>query len=263
MASLDTWEPYRPPSAVEGEGARVAEEEAELWRRWQEARDPTAREALVRRYFGYAKAIAAKQYTARTDAEFAYEEFEQFAMVGLLEAVDRYQLGRGAQFTTYATARIRGAIVSGLQHLSERQEQIAWRRRVMRERASALAPEEFSPGAAPRLLGELLEVAAGLALGALLDGSGMLVAETDSLPGNAYAEVELIELRAQLWPLLGQLTERERDVIQLHYVETLDFTEIADRLGLSKGRISQLHRQALTRLRALFDKTSQHGQIYL
>lgn len=263
MASLDAWEPYRPPASAERREDQAADEDADLWRRWIEAQDPKAREALVLRYAGYAKAIAAKLYAARNGSEFAYEEFEQFAMVGLLEAIDRYQTGRGAQFTTYATARIRGAVLSGLQHLSERQEQIAWRRRVMKERAAELAPEAFSPGNSPQLLHELLEVAAGLALGALLDGSGMVVGTEDSLPGNAYAELELAELRAQLWPLLDRLTAREREVIQLHYVESFDFVEIAARLRLTKGRVSQLHRQGLARLRALIDKTNQHEPVFL
>jgi RNA polymerase sigma factor for flagellar operon FliA len=260
MASLDTWEPYRPPS---GEAEQAAEEEVDLWRRLAETQDVKTRDALIQRYAGYASAMAAKLYAARSSEEFAFEEFEQFAMVGLIEAVDRFQLGRGAQFTTYATTRIRGAILSGLQHLSERQEQIAWRRRVMRERASALAPETFSQDGSPQLLDELLAVAAGLALGALLDGSGMMIGPEDSLPGNAYAEIELHELREQLWPLLDQLTEREREVIHMHYVESCDFAEIGARLQLSKGRVSQLHRQGLARLRTLIDKANQHDPVFL
>lgn len=263
MASLDAWEPYRPPSAEPREASQGGDEEAELWRRVAETQDAKARDMLIQHYAGYARAVAAKLYAARQGEEFAYEEFEQFAMVGLIEAVDRYQPGRGAQFTTYANARIRGAILSGLQHLSERQEQIAWRRRIMRERAATLAPESFAPDGAPQLLDELLAVAAGLALGALLDGSGMMVGPEDSLPGNAYAQLELQELRAQLWPLLDRLTERERDVIRMHYVESCDFTEIGARLKLSKGRISQLHRQGLARLRTLIDKANQHDPVFL
>jgi RNA polymerase sigma factor FliA len=263
MAALDAWEPYRPPRSEQSGGDPAAEEEAGLWRRWTEDRDPKAREALILRHIGYAKAMAAKLYAGRPTDEFAFEEFEQLAMVGLLEAVDRYQIGRGAQFTTYAHARIRGAVLSGLQHLSERQEQLAWQRRVVRERAVALAPGSFSEDGSPQLLNELLAVAAGLALGVLLDGSGMVARPEDSLPGNAYEQVELRELRDQLWPLLDQLTEREREVIHLHYVEAGDFVEIATRLKLSKGRISQLHGQALAKLRALIDKTHKHDPVFL
>lgn len=263
MAAQDAWEPYRPPQTEQVGTDPATEEEAGLWRRWTETRDPKAREALILRHIEYAKAMAATLYAARPTDEFPFEEFEQFAMVGLLEAVDRYQIGRGAQFTTYAHARIRGAVLSGLQHLSERQEQIAWRRRVVRERAVELAPESFSADGSPHLLNELLAVAAGLALGVLLDGSGMMVGPEDSLPGNAYEEVELRKLRDQLWPLLDQLTEREREVIHLHYVEACDFIEIAARLKLSKGRISQLHGNALARLRSLIDKTHKHDPVFL
>lgn len=264
MPEADSWEPYRPPSPSPGAVPAIAEDgEETLWQRWIDEHDEAARGVLVNRYAGYAKALAGRLFARRMQSEFAFDEYEQFAMVGLLEAVDSYRLGRGAKFKTYATLRIRGAILSGLRHLSERQEQLAWRRRVMRERAAALAPEQFSQGASPNLLGELLTVAAGLALGVLLEGSGMLRHEQDSLPGNAYAEIELRQLRQQVRPLLDRLTEREREVVRLHYMESRSFDEIATTLNLSKGRISQLHRQALARLRTMMDKAHKHDPVYL
>ena len=264
MSEADRWEPYRPPSPLAGAAPGMAEDSEErLWQRWIDAHDEAARGALVLRYASYAKALAGKLFARRIGSEIAFDDYEQFAMVGLLQAVDAYRLGRGATFKTFATLRIRGAILSGLRHLSERQEQLAWRRRIVRERAAALAPEQFSPGASPNLLGELLTVAAGLALGVLLEDSGMLRQESDSLPGNAYAETELRQLRLQVRPLLDRLTEREREVVRLHYMESRSFDEIATTLNLSKGRISQLHRQALARLRSMMDKAHKHDPVYL
>jgi RNA polymerase sigma factor for flagellar operon FliA len=278
----DAWEPYRPPppdresdlgqgagSGAIGSAARIEEpydetsDETTLWRRWVLDRDLAARAWLIDRYSGYAKAQAAKLYARRFDDEIEFDEYFQFAVVGLLEAIERYRLERGAQFTTYATPRIRGAILNGLQHLSERRQQIAWRRRVMAERVASLAPETLSDDGSERVLHELLAVATGLALGMMLDGSGMMVDPKDSLPGNAYAQIELRELREQLWPLLNQLTVREREVIQMHYIDSRSFDEIVQTLHLSKGRVSQLHRQGLARLRALIDKARTPGSIFL
>jgi RNA polymerase sigma factor for flagellar operon FliA len=273
---IDTWEPYRPPPTPDreadpghGGGTESAGsvaypcDETILWRRWALDRDLAARTRLIDRYTGYAKAQAAKLYAQRFHDEIEFDEYFQFAMVGLLEAIERYQLGRGAQFTTYATSRIRGAILNGLQHLSERRQQAEWRRRVMAERTVSLASEALSDDGSERVLHELLAVAAGLALGMMLDGSGMLVDPMDSLPANAYAQIELRELREQLWPLLDQLTEREREVIKMHYIDSRSFDEITQILHLSKGRVSQLHRQGLTRLRTLIDKTQTSAAIFL
>ena len=97
----------------------------------------------------------------------------------------------------------------------------------------------------------------------MLDGTGLIVGPEEGLPDNAYGQVELRELRGRLWPLLEQLTPRERAVIQMHYVEARAFEEVARLLDLSKGRISQLHRQALTRLRELIDKSQQRDALFL
>jgi RNA polymerase sigma factor FliA len=249
----DAWQPYRPPPMPEV--AVDAGDEAAQWQRWTVDRDPVVRGLLATRYAGYAKAQAARLYARRSHNEVEFDDYVQFAMVGLMEAIERYQLGRGAQFKTYATSRIQGAILNGLQHMSERQEQIAWRRRVDKERAASLAPERFSTDGSQQVLHELLAVATGLALGAMLDGSGTMTGPQDSLPGDAYAQVELRQLREQLWPLLERLTEREREVIHLHYVESRDFDEIVQIMAVSKGRVSQLHRQGLARLRELIDKS--------
>ena len=276
----DAWQPYRPPPVPDLVGGSDAErrppdpqrvgapsgadDEATQWQRWTIDRDPAIRDLLAIRYAGYAKAQAARLYARRAHNEVEFDDYVQFALVGLMEAIERYQLGRGAQFKTYATSRIRGAILNGLRHMSERQEQIAWRRRIDKERAASLAPERFSTDGSQRLLHELLAVAASLALGVMLDGSGMMIDPKDSLPGDAYARGRAAPAGpSSSGPCSTSLTEREREVIHLHYVEARDFDEIVRILDLSKGRISQLHKQGLARLRELIDKSRKSDPIFL
>lgn len=248
-----------PALAPEGEAAA---DEAGLWRRWIDRADGQARDALVLRYVPYARAVAAKMYARRRNDEIEFDEYRQLAMVGLLESIDRYLPDRGARFTTFAMPRIRGAILNGLERLTERQQQLAFRRRVLAERTASLVPEAFSPDPTRRLLAELEAIGVGVALGFLLEGTGMVADPGRALPDGAYAQVELRQVHEQLWAMVDRLEEREREIIELHYRRLTRFEEIAEMLHLSKGRVSQLHRQAVMRLRDLISKAERCDVAY-
>lgn len=225
-----------------------AEEESALWRAWLECRDHAARERLILNYMGFAKALAARTYARRIGNEFEFAEYGQFALVGLMEAIDRYRPANGAKFTTFAAFRIKGAILSGIDCLSERQRQIALRRRLAAERTASLKPKSLPVQHDQRLLRELGEVGIGLALALILEGSGMIQDPNESLPDQAYSRVYLRQLRRMIWQYVDCLTPREREVIHLHYLQQKCFEEISELLQLTKGRISQLHQQAIKRL---------------
>lgn len=230
-------------------------DDAALWARWCAVSDAAAHALLVERYMPYARALAAKIYARRRNEEIAFEEYEQLAMVGLVESVNRYLPDRGAKFTTYALPRIQGAVLNGLERLTERQQQLAFRRRLAAERTASLAPDALEIEPTQRLLVQLEEIGVGVALGFLLEGTGMFQDPAEVLPEDAYAHVELRQLHAQLWDRVKHLTEREREVIELHYRQARRFDEIAEALRLTKGRVSQLHKQAILRLRALVTKS--------
>jgi RNA polymerase sigma factor FliA len=262
----DGWEPYKPPGrpaapAAQAKGSpslapvngAAPEDEDSLWRRWRGEADLAARAMLVERYMPYARALAAKLYGRRRHDEIALDEYVQFAMVGLMECVERYTPDRGAKFTTYAIRRIHGAILNGLERLTEKQQQIAFRRRVTAERLASFVPEDFSTDPTQRLLGELEEIGVGVALGLILEGTGLVLGPREGLPEDAYAhaQIELRQLHAQLWGMLDRLPDREREILEMHYRRSRRFDEIAGMMQLSKGRVSQLHRQAIMRLRSL------------
>lgn len=240
---------HGPSAAADSEGLGAADE-AQLWERWCAQRDEAARQALSALYLPYAKALAARCYARRVHNEFEFEEYLHFAVVGLMESLDRFTPGRGVQFTTFSTQRINGSMLSGIEHLSERAQQIALRRRLDRDRLDSLSTE---PGAdsGERLLQELGEIGIGIALGFILEGTGMMVGPQDVLPDNAYSGTELKQLHQQLWHLVDQLTPREAQVIRMHYLQQQSFEAIGDELALTKGRISQLHKHGLSRLREL------------
>jgi RNA polymerase sigma factor for flagellar operon FliA len=236
-----------------GSKYEVLADEDELWKRWEEKQDERARDRIVHHYMSYAKALAAKLYTRRTHDDFEFQEYMQFASVGLMESVNRFKNERGVLFKTFATTRINGAVLSGIALLSERQQQINLRRRVAEERVASLQKEKKSEDP-EKMLRELAEIGIGLALGYLLEGTGMVANPEAAIPDNTYTRMELNQLQQQVIYLTRQLTAREREVIQMHYHQNMAFEEIAMELNLTKGRISQLHKQGLERLRTLIKK---------
>ncbi len=256
----DHWAPYRPPPTPADEPLRAESGdpvrcEAELWRRWREEGERAARDLLAERYRGYAKSLAARLFSRRSFNDVAFEEYHQLALLGLMEAMDRFDPARGVKFKTFATPRIQGAIHNGLETLTERHQQIAMRRRLASERTASLVPEHMALGDPEKLLAQLGDVAVDVALAFILDGIGLGPDARERLPGNAYAETELSQVRARLWQGVEQLSAQEREVLELHYRRGRRFEEIARHMALSKGRISQIHSQAVGRLRKLFSTT--------
>jgi RNA polymerase sigma factor for flagellar operon FliA len=269
----DGWQPDEPPvNAGVGEpfeaelseqvGELPLEDEGSLWQRWKGAGDAEARGLLAHRYLLYARALAGRLYGRRRTDEIEFEEYQQFAVVGLMEAIERFEPGKGAEFRTFAFGRIQGAILNGLDRLTERQQQFAMRRRLLSERTASLAPSHSSQEDAERLLTELGDVAVGLALGFILEG---LVAGPDleeQKPVDPYTQVELREARQQLRKMVARIPERERQVLEMHYVHARQFDEIAKGLQLSKSRVSQIHQQAIARLRALVTRAEKCDVAY-
>jgi RNA polymerase sigma factor for flagellar operon FliA len=242
-----------PDAQVERGGPRYAllAGEHALWLRWREAGDAQAREKIVHHYLAYARALAARIYARRSHNEFEFDEYMQLATVGLIESVDRFDPSRGVLFKTFATRRIAGSVLSGLRTLSERQQQIALRRRVAQERLESLRSQPLAEVDPEDALRALTEIGVGIALGLLLEGTGMISDGEPSLPDNTYSGLELRQLRERVAAAVGELTAREQDVIRRHYLQGIAFDEIARELDITKGRVSQLHRQGLERLRAL------------
>jgi RNA polymerase sigma factor for flagellar operon FliA len=222
-----------------------------LWASWCQSGDEAARNEIVLHYLSYARALAAQIYGRRMHDEFEFDEYVQLATVGLMEAVNRFDPSRNVLFKTFATRRIVGSVLSGLSNLSERQQQAGVRRRIATERLESIRTELAAAERPEDLLRALTEIGVGLALGLMLEGTGMIANEGAALPDNAYSRLELRQFQKQVSRYVEQLLPREQDVIRRHYFHGIAFGEIAMELGLTKGRISQLHHQGLAHLRKL------------
>jgi RNA polymerase sigma factor for flagellar operon FliA len=141
--------------------------------------------------------------------------------------------------------------------MSEMREQQSFRRRVRRDRVRSLLSEDSQgAGSTADALESLIDLATGLAVGFMLEGSGGFADDSAADPGpSAYSTLAWKETVNLLLAELESLPDREQTIIRQHYIVGLNFDQIADGLQVSRGRVSQLHRSGLARLRVRLGAT--------
>lgn len=237
-----------------------------LWRRYRSTGDPGARSQLLDRYLGLVHHVA-RQVAVRVSDVVEVDDLVSAGTLGLVQALESFDLSRGLAFSTYAMRRIRGSILDELRSRDWVPRSVRAKGRQM---AAAVAQLEGRLARAP----EPQEVAGELGLdmetywrwreevdGAVLvsiDGSASMDhAESASLEEtmsdrNAIvpgAHLDQEETVAALRGAIDLLPTRERTVLALYYYEELNLREIAEVLHVTESRVSQIRTQALKRLR--------------
>lgn len=201
---------------------------------------------------------------AKLPASVQLDDIVQAGMIGLLDALNRYQGSFGAQFEAYAAQRVRGAILDELR-------QADWlprsARRSMRRIETAVCALEQRLGRAPTELEiakaleipveeyhEMLEGARGcqlVHLGDLSDADSDFLDSHEVQAGRTPLDMLLEGNRRELLiRAIEELPPREKLVMGMHYQQELNLREIGEVLGVSESRVCQLHSQAIARLRA-------------
>lgn len=225
------------------------DETGRMWAYYAHSRDAAVREKLLAAYMEFARMMAAKVFARRTYTEMEFADYLQYATVGLIEAIDRFDPARGIRFETYAASRINGAMLTGIECSSEIQQQISARKRVLAQRVTSLMDEAET--GADAVFARLAEIAIGLAVGFALEDTGMHRCEDAEYADHCYAGVQMKQLQGRIGQALLALPEKQRQVVEQHYLQHRGFDEVAAGMGLSRGRIAQIHKQALDRLRAV------------
>lgn len=244
-----------------------------LWRRYKEQKDPAAREQLILAYAPIVRQVAGR-LAMGLPPSVELDDLESYGLFGLMEAVERFDPGRGVKFETYAVQRVRGAILDGLRAET-------WApalRQKARQMEEAYGTLETCLGRAPtdeELAGHLGITVADLARREAEVGAAVLISLEDSWSsedGEAMAMSERLadarapdpvnealrsERREVLAQAIEKLPEKERLVVTLFYYEGLTAKEIALVMKLSVARISQLHSKALLRLRGRLTRCKQ------
>lgn len=222
-------------------GATLDIAEHELWSRLREGGDTGVRERLFMHHVAWARSIALNVHRRLWSYSVERSDCVQNATVGLLEAIDRYDPSRGIGFRAYATPRVRGAVFNGLRALVGDQKGVPAADRFLERLGDFARPDQMDP------VDNFVETVLGLGLGFLIESAHeALVDERDG-----YRHAETGQLNSRVLCAVQGLTGRHRQLIELHYFHHLRFGDVAAQWGVSKGRVSQLHKEALTKLQAL------------
>ncbi|HEV3227918.1 MAG TPA: RNA polymerase sigma factor WhiG [Solirubrobacteraceae bacterium] len=241
----------------------------DLWRRYKGSADERARERLVVAYSPLVKYVAGRMASG-LPAHVEEADLISYGLVGLISAIERFDLSREIKFETYAITRIKGAIIDELRSIDWVPRSVRARAREIERVNSKLehqlqrAPTDdematelsISTDEFQELLLQISNssVAALDELWTVSDSSGDQVSLLDTLqdpgaPDPAHV-VDTTELKDRIADSIARLPEREKLVVALYYYENLTLREIGEVLGVTESRVSQLHTKAVLRLRS-------------
>jgi RNA polymerase sigma-B factor len=232
----------------------------ELLKRYHEEGDAGARETLVQRHLPLVRSLA-RRYAGRGEA---LDDIEQVGAIGLIKAIDRYELSREVALTTYATPNVVGEIKRhfrdkgwairvprALQELNGKMGPTIERLTSKLGRSPSIAEIANEFATTPEQVLEALEAGSAYAPASLSTGPSGEDGDLDPMEtiGSADEEFERSEDRASLEPALQRLPPREREILRMRFEEGLTQTQIAEKVGISQMHVSRLIRRSLDRMR--------------
>jgi RNA polymerase sigma-B factor len=232
-----------------------------LLRRYHEDGDLRAREQLIEQYMSLVRSLA-RRYSYRGEQ---LEDLVQIGAIGLIKAIDRFDLERGVELTTYATPNIIGEIKRhfrdkgwsvrvprGLQELNVQLSRLVEQLTVQLGRSPTIPELAKAAGVEEEQVLEALESGrAYTSLSLSVGGGGGDDDDLDPLEslGTEEHQYEVSEDRAVLAPGFKALDDRERKILQLRFFDGLTQSQIAQQVGISQMHVSRLIRRSLEKIR--------------
>lgn len=247
----------------------VMQRQQELWKKYMETRDQAIKEQLIMEYADLVKYVAGR-LSVYFGSNVEYDDLVGYGVFGLIDAIDKFDLNKNVKFETYASLRIRGAIIDSIRDQD-------WAPRSLRkkskdiERAYIEIENELGHSATDQEVAEKLGITTD-ELNKLLQEVNMsqMISLEDYLEQNhetgfdplsldkdddqPEARIETEELKKMLADAIEKLPEKERMVVTLYYYEELTLKEISLIMKVSESRVSQLHTKAILRMRGKLDR---------
>ena len=241
----------------------------EIWKQWKEEGDIASKKRLIEEYLTLVDYVS-NRMAIGLPKSVSKDDLASNGVMGLIDAIEKFDYRRGLQFETYASWRIRGAIIDGLR-------QGDWVPRSVREKAKKVEEayqhleQQYLRSVTDAEISDYLDVSekefvhmlqeiAVTTVCSLEDPIREEESETrlsllvDEKAKNPDYKVHEFYLKESLVRGIERLTAKERTVVSLFYYDELSLSEIAEVMSLSPSRISQLHSKAILRLRGALDK---------
>jgi len=249
---------------------RVTNEElAEMWARYFEDRNnKELRDALILQYIYLTKYVVGRVKVALPPT-FSYEDISSYGVEGLIDAVEKYSPKMGARFETYALVRIRGNIIDKIRSQDFLPRSVRRKIKDVKEAQEELK-RQFGRAATNTEVANYLGIEKEKVEQLLSDDT--TVTSIYDKKGSADGDIEIIDtiqdshnlapheeleekdVKKELEEALKRLPERERTIMVLYYHENMTLKEIGEAINVSESRISQLHAQAIMKLKNLLSE---------
>lgn len=234
-----------------------------LWEEYTKERTPQIREQIIVEYANLVKIVAGRlsMYLGYT---VEYDDLVGYGTFGLIDAIDKFDLLKGVKFETYASLRIRGAILDQIRKMDWIPRTLRQKQKKIDQAYQKLELEYGRPGTDEEIAKEIgistdelstwqnqTKVTNLISLDEFLEQGAEVRVDADASSHFEQPErvMEKEEMKQILIETLEQLTENERKVITLYYYEDLTLKEISHILEVSESRVSQLHTKALQKMR--------------
>ena len=241
----------------------VIDNKERLWIEYNHSKSAVIREQIIIEYVPLVKVVAGR-LSIYLGSNVEYDDLVSYGIFGLIDAIDKFDYGKGIKFETYASLRIRGSILDQIRKLD-------WIPRSVRQKQKAIdtamksLEKEIGPNYSDSDMAKELGITEDEYLNWLSQTSISNISsiedfleqgnEVKASTNRSYARiepekvVEESELKEKLDEALNLLTEKEKKVVVLYYYEDLTLKEISRVMEVSESRVSQLHSKALKKLK--------------
>lgn len=261
---------------AKSDGSPEQEALTALWEDYKSDQNSAARDKLIVHYSPLVKYVAGRVSTG-LPANIEQADLVSYGIFGLIDAIDKFELGRGIKFETYAISRIKGAIIDELRAIDWVPRSVRFKAREIEKTLSRLEAKLHRTPTDDEIAAEMgvgiedlrtiysqVSFVSLVALDELMmtggeKGDKLSLIDTleDTSSDDPVALFESEEMKHILAQAINRLSEREKIVVTLYYYEGMTLNEIGQVLGVTESRICQMHTKAVMQLRTRIAEQSR------